>query len=76
MDGDHVTRATFPLPTLREKLDHVSRDIHSGRGFALVRGLDEQKYAAEDLTLLYLGIQVHVADKQGRQDKKGNMLGL
>lgn len=74
LGGDHVTRENFPLPALAERLAQVSRDIHSGRGFALVRGLDPKKYPVEDLTLLFLGIQSHIADTQGRQDKKGNML--
>lgn len=75
LDGGQVTREVFPLPGLDKRLDQVSQDIHSGRGFGLVRGLDPKKYSVEDLTLLHLGIQSHIADTQGRQDKKGNMLG-
>lgn len=75
LDGGHVTRHNFPLPILSRKLDQVAQDIYSGRGFALIRGLRPEKYSVEDLTLLYLGIQVHIADQQGRQDKNGNMLG-
>ncbi|KAG7101933.1 Taurine hydroxylase-like protein SAT17 like [Verticillium longisporum] len=73
-DGDNVTRDTFDLPVLGDTLCQVSQDVNSGRGFAVVRGLDPRKYCVEDLTLLYLGIQVYIANEQGRQDKKGNML--
>lgn len=74
-DGGNVTRDTFKLPVLGDTLRQVSQDVNSGRGFAVVRGLDPRKYCVEDLTLLYLGIQVYIANEQGRQDKKGNMLG-
>ena len=53
----------------------MSRDVHEGRGFAVVRGLDPKKYSVEDLTVMHLGIQSHVANQCGRQDRKGNMLG-
>ncbi|KAM0321844.1 hypothetical protein ACHAQA_009849 [Verticillium albo-atrum] len=74
-DGDNVTRDTFPLPILGERLGKVSQDVHSGRGFAVIRGLDPEKYCVEDMVLLYLGVQVCIANQQGRQDKEGNMLG-
>ncbi|CAH0026565.1 unnamed protein product [Clonostachys rhizophaga] len=74
LDGDHITKDTFPLPNLASKLDIVRQDLHNGKGFGLVRGLDPKKYLVEDLTMLYLGIQTHVANQTGRQDSKGNML--
>ncbi|KND95038.1 hypothetical protein TOPH_00091 [Tolypocladium ophioglossoides CBS 100239] len=74
LDGDLITRENFPLPNLGLKLNQLRRDIHEGRGFGLIRGLNPRKYSVEDLAMLHLGIQVHVANRQGRQDKKGNML--
>ncbi|QUC17916.1 uncharacterized protein UV8b_02157 [Ustilaginoidea virens] len=74
LDGDLVSRDNFPLPTLKPELTNLGRAIHSGRGFALVRGLNPQKMSVEDLTTVYMGIQSYMADQQGRQDKKGNML--
>jgi hypothetical protein len=53
----------------------IRRDIYCGKGFGLVRGLDPQRYSVEDLTTIYLGMQSYVGNLQGRQDKKGNMLG-
>ncbi|KEY66117.1 hypothetical protein S7711_05290 [Stachybotrys chartarum IBT 7711] len=73
-DGDLVSPLTFPLPSLGPRLKTIRQDIYSGKGFALIRGLDPKKYTVEDLTMVYLGIQSHVSDLQGRQDKKGNML--
>lgn len=76
LDGDLVSRTNFPLPTLGTALDRIALDIHHGKGFAVVRGIDPKKYTVEDLTILYLGIQGYIANQRGRQDKKGNMLGM
>jgi hypothetical protein len=76
IDGDLVSKETFPLDKLAVKLDVVRKDIYTGRGFGLVRGLQVGKFTLEDMTVVYLGIQVHIGNKIGRQDKKGNMLGM
>lgn len=70
-----MARSNFPLPTLGKKLNEVRRELHEGRGFGVVRGLDSEQYSVENLTTVYLGLQSYVADQAGRQDKKGNMLG-
>jgi hypothetical protein len=76
LDGDLVTPDTFPLPTVGpDVLDLMRSELHKGRGFALLRGLDSNKYSVEDLTTIYLGVQAYIANLRGRQDKKGNMLG-
>jgi hypothetical protein len=76
LDGDLVSRDNFPLPTLGPRLDEIRRDVHDGKGFGVIRGLDPHKYSIEDLTVMYLGIQSYIANRHGRQDRKGNMLGL
>ncbi|KAK4097516.1 Clavaminate synthase-like protein [Parathielavia hyrcaniae] len=73
-DGDLVEPSSFPLKTLGPKLRALSRDVHSGRGFCVIRGLDPASYSVEDLTLAYLGVQSYIAEQRGRQDKRGNML--
>ncbi|KAK0746286.1 hypothetical protein B0T18DRAFT_438308 [Schizothecium vesticola] len=73
-DGDLIEPQNFPLPTLGPKLEEMSRDIHHGKGFGVVRGLNPADFDVEDLTLLYLGIQCYIAEQRGRQDKRGNML--
>ncbi|KAG6058839.1 hypothetical protein E4U17_007438 [Claviceps sp. LM77 group G4] len=75
LDGDLVHRNNFQLPTLEGDLNHLRHEIHDGKGFGLIRGLEPQRYSVEDLTTIYLGLQSYIADLQGRQDKKGNMLG-
>ena len=74
-DGDLVERKTFPLPTLGPKLEEMSHDIHHGKGFGVVRGIDPTLYSVEDLALVYLGVQCYIAEQRGRQDRRGNMLG-
>ncbi|KAL2685438.1 hypothetical protein Neosp_006536 [[Neocosmospora] mangrovei] len=74
LDGDLVSRDNFPLPTLGPRLDEIRRDVHDGKGFGVIRGLDPLKYSIEDLTVMYLGIQSYIANRHGRQDRKGNML--
>ncbi|KAG6106205.1 hypothetical protein E4U31_000925 [Claviceps sp. LM219 group G6] len=69
------TANNFQLPTLEGDLNHLRHEIHDGKGFGLIRGLEPQRYSVEDLTTIYLGLQSYIADLQGWQDKKGNMLG-
>lgn len=66
---------TFPLPSLSSKLTELSVDIHDGRGFSVIRGMDPRDYSVEDLTIAYMGVSSYIADKRGRQDKRGNILG-
>ncbi|PHH91061.1 hypothetical protein CDD83_1806 [Cordyceps sp. RAO-2017] len=57
LDGDLISRSNFPLPNLAPRLGELRHQIFEGRGFGLVRGLGARSYSAEDLTMLYLGIQ-------------------
>ncbi|KXX74803.1 hypothetical protein MMYC01_203297 [Madurella mycetomatis] len=74
LDGNEVSPATFPLPTLGMKLTDVCTDVYEGRGFAIVRGLDPDAYSVEDLTIVYLGISSYIGDRRGKQDQRGSML--
>ena len=75
LDGDQVNSDNFSLPHLGPVLDELSRDLHEGKGFCVIRGIDPGKYSVEDLTVIWLGIQGRIANERGRQDKRGNMLG-
>jgi hypothetical protein len=70
-----VNQDNFPLPTLGPKLRVLADDIHNGKGFHVVRGLDPNDYSVEDLAIIQLGVQAYIADQCGRQDHRGNMLG-
>lgn len=45
-----------------------------GRGFVVIRGLEASKYTVEDSVTVFLGVASYIAEKRGRQDRKGNML--
>ncbi|KAL5586080.1 hypothetical protein FOBRF1_015950 [Fusarium oxysporum] len=63
-DGDLICRQNFPLPTVGKSLDRIRLDVHEGKGFGLVRGINPLDY----------GVQSYIANLRGRQDEKGNML--
>ncbi|OTA89507.1 hypothetical protein M434DRAFT_106935 [Hypoxylon sp. CO27-5] len=74
LNGEAITKATFPLPQLGKHLDQICQDVYHGRGFAIIRGLDPEAYSLEDLTLVYLGISSYIAERRGKQDQRGSML--
>ncbi|KAK3934286.1 putative taurine catabolism dioxygenase TauD [Diplogelasinospora grovesii] len=74
LDGNKVSKETFPLPKLGKELDKVCQDVYEGRGFSIVRGLKPEDYELEDLTVIYLGISSYVAERRGKQDQRGSML--
>jgi hypothetical protein len=74
LDGDEVRQCNFPLPKLAPQLAQCAKTIHEGRGFFVLRGLDQLNYSVEDSTIIYLGIASYIADKRGLQDKNGTVL--
>ncbi|KAF4968711.1 hypothetical protein FSARC_3928 [Fusarium sarcochroum] len=74
LDGDEVSQDNFPLPNLSRRLRASSETLHIGRGFAIIRGIDDSKYSVEDSVTIFLGVASYIADKRGLQDRKGNML--
>ncbi|KAK4157542.1 hypothetical protein C8A00DRAFT_11610 [Chaetomidium leptoderma] len=74
LGADAVTRESFPLPATQAQLTRASLDVHQGRGFAIVRGLDPRKYTAEDNVTIFLGISNYIGEQRGIQDKKGSVL--
>jgi hypothetical protein len=71
-----VSRSTFPLPTLGSKFEQIAHDLHSGRGFSVIRGLEPKNYSVIDNTVIYLGITSYIAEKRGCQDSSGNMMSM
>lgn len=70
-----MSNETFPLPKLGPKLFEVSKTLHFGIGFAVIRGLNPKDYSPLDNILLYLGITSYIAEIRGVQDYDGRMLG-
>lgn len=52
----------------------MSEDLHWGKGFFVISGLDTDKYSAADLTSIYLGLANYIGDKRGIQNRRGEVL--
>ncbi|KAL4814512.1 hypothetical protein BDW67DRAFT_177045 [Aspergillus spinulosporus] len=63
-----VNQETFPLPKLHDSLRLISREIHLGRGFKVIRGVPVDQYTREENFVIYAGITSHIAPVRGRQD--------
>jgi hypothetical protein len=72
--GSEVGPTTFPLPVLGPRLLQLALDIHSGKGFAAIRGLRPEDFSPEDNVIVFLGISSYIGAQRGRQDEEGNML--
>ncbi|KAI9660053.1 MAG: hypothetical protein M1821_001405 [Bathelium mastoideum] len=75
LKGDQVSKDSFPLPNLGKNLENLRDQVYEGRGLAIVRGLEQEKYSATDLIVVYLGISSYIAERRGKQDQRGSMLG-
>ncbi|PVI07016.1 Clavaminate synthase-like protein [Periconia macrospinosa] len=64
----YVNQETFPLAELHNKLRNVSKEIHDGFGFKVVRGIPIDKYTREEALIVYAGLASHIALIRGRQD--------
>lgn len=46
----------------------ISKEVHLGHGFKVVRGVPVDNYTREENIIIYAGIASHVASIRGRQD--------
>ncbi|KPM45634.1 hypothetical protein AK830_g919 [Neonectria ditissima] len=69
-----INRDNFPLPTLGSPLDDMSEDLHNGKGFVIIRGLDSPTFSGDYDTIAFLGLSAYVAPQHGRQDQDGSMI--
>jgi len=58
---------------MEERLRTCCLELHRGRGFFSLRGLDPSDYSPEDNMILFLGISSYIAERRGKQDAQGNM---
>lgn len=66
----YINEETFPLSGLHKKLRDISKELHNGHGFKVLRGLPVSKHTSEDNIIIYAGVSSHVAPIRGRQDSK------
>ena len=65
---------TFALPGLQSRLAQIRRDILSGRGFALLRGLPVADHSMEENAFAFWGLGLHLGNAVP-QNGKNHMLG-
>ncbi|KAL3421230.1 hypothetical protein PVAG01_07675 [Phlyctema vagabunda] len=65
-----INPETFPLPKLHAVLREQAKELHSGRGFFVLRGLQVDRYSREENLIIYAGVSSHVGRIRGRQDSK------
>ncbi|KAE8391483.1 hypothetical protein ETB97_006777 [Aspergillus alliaceus] len=66
----NINAETFPLPNLGPTLRSLSNEIHNGRGFFVLRGLDIDRYSREDNIIIYAGVSSHIGSIRGRQEDR------
>lgn len=69
-DAQSVSKDTFPLPNLGPRLEAIARSLHTGKGFAVLRGLDLAK-TPEDNMVMYLGITSYIGSQRGMCQGQG-----
>ncbi|MGF1608358.1 MAG: TauD/TfdA family dioxygenase [Kiloniellales bacterium] len=68
-----VTRESFPLPRLAERLGALADELENGRGLVLLRGLPVGRYEADDRKRLFMGVAAHVG-RPVTQSVKGELM--
>jgi len=69
-----IRAADFPLPTLAPRLQRVLDEVLNGRGFALIRGLDVDRYSRREAAAAFLGFGSHLGSPRP-QNARGHILG-
>lgn len=69
-----ITAEHFPLPTLGPELARITDDLINGRGVALVRGVEVERYGKERASSIYWGVGAHLG-QPWPQNVKGHLLG-
>jgi Taurine catabolism dioxygenase TauD, TfdA family len=57
---DNATREDFHLPRVGALLADIGRELATGRGFALLRGLRLERYSEDEIGTLFWGMGTHL----------------
>ena len=79
VNGRNVTigamrRADFPLPNLAARVAEWTRELTTGRGFLVVRGLPVERWGDDDAARAYWGLGLHLG-RPGAQNPENELLG-
>ena len=69
-----LTAQDFPLPRLAPRLAALRTELLQGRGFALLRRLPVERYAAAERATLFMGLGAHLGRARS-QNAQGHVLG-
>jgi hypothetical protein len=69
-----VTKGDFALTAAAELLAELGRELETGRGFVLLRGLPVARYSVDELRLIFWGLGTHLGTAVS-QSKAGELLG-
>ena len=69
-----VAKEDFPLPTFGPAIEDLRHKILFGGGFALVRGLDIERYTKREAAMIFWGVGRHLGEPRSQNDK-GDLLG-
>ncbi|HEX5052150.1 MAG TPA: TauD/TfdA family dioxygenase [Planctomycetota bacterium] len=69
-----IDRHTFPLDGVAALLANVRRELLSGRGFVLLRGIDPAAYDPIDAATIFWGLGTHLG-RALPQNARGHLLG-
>src|SRR5688572_18055213 len=69
-----IGRDDFPLPRFSAELARLAREVESGRGFVVLRGLPVERYGEEDSTRVYWGLCTYFG-KIIAQNTRGETIG-
>jgi len=73
-DVSEMTPTDFPLPAYASKLAAHLKEIRTGRGFVVLRGLPVARYSDEDVGAIFYGLGLYLGDPV-RQNPQGDLLG-
>lgn len=71
---EQLQKSDFPLPTFAADLSAIAAELEQGRGFVQMKGLDVDRYGAENAAIVYWGIGLHLGIALS-QNARGELLG-
>jgi hypothetical protein len=69
-----ITAERFPLPRFAARLAAIARDVLTGRGFVLLRGLPVERWPVALSAVAYYGLGAYLGSARS-QNAKGHVLG-
>ncbi len=69
-----LTKADFPLPMLREKVDRWRAELSEGRGFQVLRGVPVERWSESDSEIFFWCLGQHLG-VPGAQNPQRELLG-